>query len=74
MCDEQPLRPCRALAAGLPEVQALLQQGADILRLLIHGWLRRNHAAVLLVHRSILNNLHTRCGQLKITMRVTRHL
>jgi hypothetical protein len=47
--------------AGIaPEVKALLQQGADILRLLVHGWLWSDHPAVLLMHCRILNDLqHT---------------
>ena len=41
----------------MPELQALLQQEGDLLRLLVDGRLGRDHAAVLLVHRRVLDDL-----------------
>jgi hypothetical protein len=45
-----------------PQVQALLQQRACVLRLLVHGRLGRDHAAVLLVHGRVLDDLRTSTG------------
>jgi hypothetical protein len=43
-----------------PQLEALLQQEGDLLGLLVDGGLRRDHAAVLLVHRRVLNDLPAR--------------
>lgn len=47
-------------AGQVPEGIALLQECAHFLCLLIDCWLWSNHSAVLVMHGSILNDLHTR--------------
>lgn len=41
----------------LPQLVTLLQQSAHLLSFLIDSWLRRDDAAVLIMHRRILNDL-----------------
>ena len=43
----------------IPEIVALLEQCAHILRLLIQRWLGRDHPRVLLMQRRILHHLRT---------------
>ena len=51
-----------------PEVETLLEQGTHILCLLVHRRLRRDDAAVLLMHRCILNDLHAWLRRLTVPL------
>lgn len=48
-----------AVCKGLPQLVTLFQQGTHFLCFLVDGWLRRDDPAVLVMHGSVLNDLHT---------------
>ncbi len=56
---------------GLPDVQALLEESANIFGLLVHGGLRSDDSAVLLVHCGILYDLHAKAASQCLTMHDT---